>query len=814
MTGLLAVGWVAPLCAQQYVVAGRVVAADKTPAAFAAVKLLTVTDSALVKGMTTDMDGAFRIEGVAGGSYLLKIQSLGFKDFYAPAFTLSDAQPEKQFAMLTLQPDVKRLKEVEVVAEKPFVQQQADKRVYNVEKNITATGGTAAEVLQNIPSVTQDADGNVSLRGSESVNIWINGKPSTLAGGDKAQILQQIPANTIVSIEVISNPSSKYDAEGSSGIINIITKRSEKENLSVNVGVNYTIYNKAGFNTALNYKNKHYSIGGSYALNYNPRFNEGYNYRKNIYEDTTFSSKQVNDGNRIQLNNTLRLNGEYYLNKSNTVGATFSLSRENSDNPETTKFFNYDGLDVLATVMLRETESTRKSWNYEGGLNYKHVFKKPQRELTADATFSRNSRDEASTFNDSYKMLNYVEGNYPYRFSQINTNGGNTSNFVFQTDYSHAINKESKLETGAKATIRDIVGDYELLYLDTLAGDYVTDSLNGGRHFEYNEQVYAAYMNYSNKFKQLSYQFGLRAEQTFINGSGRSISVADTSVKRNYFYVFPTGFLAYSLKKEHQLQLSYSMRISRPWYMQLIPFTEVSDPYNLRIGNPNLKPEIFHSMELGWNKTFKKHFTSASFYYRQTNNNIGRIRTIDEEGIATTTFENLNKQYSLGVEMIVRNNWTKWWDMTTSFNGYQTLINGENVSPELSNSGFGYTVKNSQNFRFWKNAAFQVSTNYNGPMPSAQGNMIAFWSMDLALKKDLLKNKATLTINAQDIFFTRKFGFEQDQPTFYQDFWRRRESRVVTISFNYRFGTNENANQRKKGKGGMPQDGGGDMMDF
>jgi outer membrane cobalamin receptor len=773
-------------------------------------------DSALMKGITTDMDGVFKIDGLASGNYLLKIQSLGFKDYYSAAFSLSNAQPEKKFPQVTIQQDVKRLKEVEVVAEKPFVQQQADKRVYNVEKNITATGGTAAEVLQNIPSVSQDADGNISLRGGENVNILINGKPSTLAGGDKAQLLQQIPANTIVSIEVITNPSSKYDAEGSSGIINIITKRNEKENLSGSVGANWTIYNKTGLNTALNYKNKHFSIGGSYGLNYNPRFNEGSNFRRNIFADTIFSSEQINNGDRIQLNNSVRLNGEYYINNYNTLGATFSLSRENSDSPEIIRFLNYDNEENLGSEMERQIESTRKQWNYDAGLNYRRTFKKPGRELTADAGYSFNSRDESQIFEDRYTTLNYVSGIFPYRFSQQNINNGATCTYIFQTDYTHSITKESKIETGAKASIRDINGNYELNNLDTLSGIYTPDSLNGRRTFTYNEQVYAAYINYNNKFKQLSYQVGLRAEQTFINGTGRSFTTENAAVKRNYFNVFPTGFLAYTFKKEHQLQLSYSMRISRPWFMQLMPFVDVNDPYNLRIGNPKLNPEIFHSVELGWNKMFKKHFTSASVYYRHTNNNIGRIRVVDAEGIATTTFENLNKQYSYGIEMIVRNNWTKWFDMTTSFNGYQAFVNGNNVGTELSNSGFGYTVKNSANFRFWKTAAFQVSANYNGPRPFAQGNMNPFWSMDLALKKDFLKNnKATLTINAQDIFFTRKFSFEQQQSNFTQDFWRRRESRVVTISFNYRFGTSENSSQRKKGKGGMNQDGGGgEMMEF
>jgi outer membrane cobalamin receptor len=800
--------------AQNTTISGKIIgAADKAPVAFGAVALLQLPDSTLVKGTTTDLDGLFKLENVSAGNYTLKIQVLSFKDYFTPPFIIQQNDTEKKLGTIALQADVQRIKQVEVTAEKPFVQQQADKKVYNVEKNITSTGGTANDIIQNIPSVSQDADGNISLRGSENVSILINGKPSTIAGGDKAQILQQIPANTIQSVEIITNPSSKYDAEGSAGIINIVTKRNEKENLSGNVGANFTVYNKAGGNVALNYKNKHYSLGASYSANYNPRFSEGYSKRQNIFADTTFASEQITNGDRIPLNQNARITGEYYAGKYNIIGANFSVNAEKSESPETIEFLNYDSNNLLGDKRIRNVVNDRKSLNLDAGLNYKRTFKKKGRELTLDATFSNNERNETFVFEDTYTILNYLPGSYNYRFSQINKDNGTTTQYIGQADYTHAINKSSKIETGVKASVRDIAGDYVLDNLDTISNEYIPDSLNGSRIFNYVEQVYAAYVNYSNKFKDFSYQFGLRGEQTFIDGSGKSFTTPDASINRSYFNIFPTGFLAYTFKKQHQLQLSYTKRISRPWFRQLMPFVEVSDPFNLRIGNPNLNPEIFHSIEFGWNKTFSKHFTSANIYYRQTNNNIGRIRTLNEEGISIVSFENLNKQYSYGIELIARNNWFKWWDMTTSLNGYQTFVNGNNLAAGLSNSGFAYNLKHSQNFRFWKNASFQISASYMSPMPTAQGEMKSIWGIDLALKKDVLKGKGSVTINAQDIFFSRIFGFEQDQPNFQQDFWRRRESRVVTISFNYRFGSSENWNNRKKGRGGS-QEGGGMMEDY
>lgn len=794
---------------------GKIIAAtDKSPVAFATVALLSMPDSTLVKGTITDFDGLYKVENVSAGKYILKVQVLSFKDYFVTPFTIEPSEAEKKIAHILLQADVQRIKQVEVTAEKPFVQQQADRKVYNVEKNITATGGTATDVLQNIPSVAQDADGNISLRGSENVSILINGKPSTIAGGDKAQILQQIQANTIQSIEIITNPSSKYDAEGSAGIINIVTKRNEKENISGNAGVNYTLFNKAGANAALNYKNKRISVGASYSISYNPRFYEGSNSRKNIFTDTTFFSEQINNGDRIQLNQNVRGNFDYFINNKNTIGANFSFNKGKNENPEEIQFLNYDNNKILGDKRVRTVENIRNSINYETGLNYKRTFKKPGRSLNIDGTFSNNTRNEFSEFNDVYEVLNYIKDDYGYLFNQINNDDGITKQYMVQTDYTHAINKNSKIETGLKSSIRDISGNYTLDNLDTLSNTYIPDSLNGRSIFDYVEEVYAAYVNYNNKLNNFSYQFGLRAEQTVINGSGQSFTTADASIKNNYFNLFPTGFLAYTFEKQHQLQLSYSKRISRPWFRQLMPFVDVNDPYNLRIGNPNLNPEIFHSVEFGWSKSYNKHFASANVYYRHTNNSIGRIRTIDEEGISTTTFQNLNREYSYGVELIVRNNWYKWWDVTTSVNGFQTFVNGNNLEVGLSNSGFAYIIKNSQNFRFWKNAAFQLTGFYNSARPTAQGRIRSIWGIDLALKKDVLKGKGTLTVNGQDIFFSRRFAFTQDQPSFQQDFYRRNESRVVIISFNYRFGSSESWGNRKKSSRSAAPDGGNMMEEY
>lgn len=793
----------------QVIVNGSIISMpEKSAVPFAAVALLSLTDSSVIKGVAADENGNFIIQDIENENYILKIQALGYRTQYYALPKWDDKSKEINVGEIALRKDMKRIQEVEISAEKPFVQQQADKRVYNVDKNITTLGGNASDVLKNIPSVTEDADGNISLRGSENVNILINGKPSTIGGGDKSEILQQIPADIIQSIEIISNPSAKYDAEGSAGIINIVTKRSEKENLSGNISSTYTIYDKASFNTSLNYRNKKINAGISYSFNYNPRYFDGFNSRKNIFSDTTFFSTQINDGDRNSTNHNIKTNFEYLIDKSASIELTFSASPSVRRNPEEIEFLSFDENQILGERRNRNISSKRNSDNYASGINYQKKFKNPQHSLSISGNYSNNKSEDNQIFNDKYSMINFIEDDFDFVFLQFNKDINKTEQYIFQADYIYPINKNSKLEAGIKSSVRDISGSFILDNFDTLSETFLPDSLNGGRFFDYTEQVYAAYTSYSNSFKNFNYQFGFRSEHTVIDGNGQSFTVENARIKNNYFKVFPSAFFSYKFKNDHQVNLNYSKRISRPWYRQLIPFLDVNDPLNLRIGNPDLNPEIFHSIELGWNKTFKKHFISSNIYYRQTNDNIGRIRTIDEEGVATTTFENLNKQYAYGIEFITKHNFTKWWDITNSFNGYQSFVNAKNVNTQISNSGFSYSIRSSQNFKVWKGLLFQTIFFYNGPMPTAQGKIKPMWSIDLALKKEFLHKKASITINAQDIFFERIFRFTQTQPSFEQTFRRARESRVVSISFSYRFGTNDNKNNKRRGN-----DGGGEMME-
>lgn len=804
------------LLGQNAIIKGRVVSSTREEVAYATIKLLSWPDSIFRQGTVTGTSGEFILQNISAGNYIIHVQSLGYKTYISAPFVISQNEPVKELGDIVLIKDVKRLKEIEITAEKPFIQQQADKRIYNVEKNFTTSGGNAADLLQHIPSVSLDADGNISLRGSENIQILINGKPTTLAGGDRASLLQQIPANNIVSIEVITNPSSRYDAEGSSGIINIITKRTEKENISGHINLHHTIYNKAGMNAHLQYKNKSFLTGVNYSIQYNPRFFDGYSFRKNIFPDTLFSSEQINYGDRVPLNQNIRLNTEYYFSRKTTLGATISYHHELSTSPETIFFRNYDMQFDITSEAIRKVTNHQTSDNYDVSINLKHAFSKTGTELTADITFSRNNRNELLRFNDEILMTNHANGFYPFPLVQTNFNNTTTDMYLFQTDYVHSLNSTSKIETGAKATIRNIIGYYELQYFDTTRKYFQPDLLNGQITFRYTEQVYAGYLLYSNTWKKINYQSGLRGEQTVIAGRGHSLATPDATISRHYFNLFPSASVAYTFAQQHQLQGSYSMRISRPWFRQLLPFAEVADPYNQRIGNPNLNPEIFHSFEINWSKKVTQHhFLSVSIYYRQTNNNISRIRKIDAEGISTITFENLNRQFAYGSEMIIRNQFFKWWDMTTSFNGYQSQVNGSNIAPNMTNRGFAFSLKNNTNFRFRHNTSLQITTQYQAPIPTAQGRLISVWGIDLAAKKDLIKNKATLTLNMQDIFFTRRFGVKQNQPQFEQTFWRTRETRVLTFSFNYRFGSNDTGSTKRKGKN-FPSspDGEREIIDF
>ncbi len=761
-------------------------------------------------GTTSNDKGEFILEQVKVGRFIVKIDFIGYKTFKSDTFMITPKSPEMLFAKLEISQNDQQLEGVEIVGEKAVYEQQLDKKVFNVEKNITATGGTVNDVLQNIPSVSVDIDGNVSMRGSGNVTILIDGKPSGLTGANRAAALAQLPAAMVDKIEIITNPSARYDADGMSGIINIVTKKNKLEGMNGNISAGVGTRNKYNIGTNLSYKVKKFNFFGNYSYRYEQRFSNGYSLRRNTINDSSWRTDQYNDGLRKPNFHIGKIGADYYISNNTTLSTSLGYSYRTgleSDNllyqisPQlsSNNFYKYN----------RNTDGTEIGKNWDYSLNFKHSFPKNKSELTADVVYSSaENTTESSFFTEKRASL------YSKNDSLQNTNNiSGVKILTLQTDFTLPIGKtkKGKFEAGYKSILRTIDNNFLSNSFDWEKNIYQRDSkLNND--FRYNENIHAAYLMLGNEFKGFQWQAGLRAEQTFTKSE---VLTTGESFPNQYFNVFPSLVINKQLKGENEFVLSFSRRLNRPQVGTLNPFVDYSDPLNLRKGNPSLLPEYINSFEFSYNKNWKSYSINSTAYYRTIEGIITRYRTVDNAGIATTTFLNLTSGTSYGLELVGRLQPFNWWDITLSGNVFQSIVNGTNVDASLNNNNLSWNARFISNNRISKTLSTQIIANYNAPFVLPQGMSIPIYGIDLAIKKDIFKGKGTLTLNVSDIFDWRKFGATLSDATFYNEFVRKRESQVATLNFSYRFGSKDFApSRRKAGKGnegGLEGGGGGDF---
>ena len=776
-------------------------AQTRQPIEYASVALLRQKDSSVVTGMLSQGNGDFSLEQLPFGPFLLRINFMGYKTIFKKV-TVTPQAMSQDLGNIRLEANAKALSEVEVTGQRSAFQMNIDKKVFNVDRNLTSVGGTAADVLKSVPSVNVDIDGNVKVRNS-SPNIFVDGKPSTLT-------IDQIPADAIESVELITNPSAKYDAEGMSGIINIVLKKNKKAGFNgmIQAGIGTGDKYNAGGNIAV--RQGKWNVSANYNYNANRNWGNGTTDRTNFATGTTeqnyiFQESDSRSGGNFQFG---RIGVDYFMDNRNT----FSLSQ----NIVNGTFKNYEELgstysDAKLDAFRRNTRYTDSKFgfrNYSTTLGFKHLFAEPNKELTADVSMNLNNNDRSGAFRMQQQSLGGQPAGDPY--IQSNRGDGKTNFYSFQADYVDPMGKTGKFETGIKGTIRSFSSIYEVgeglnvnVPIDSLSNDY-----------KYKEEIYAAYANYSNTIKNFGYQVGLRAEQYIYSGEIPSEGKTFKPTKA-VPGLFPSVYLSYKLQKEQELQLNYSRRVNRPNFFQLVPYRDFSDPLNHREGNPNLRPEFTNSLEFSYMKTWKKHNFLGSVYYRNTNNLISTLNTPVSPGSDTllTTFINANKSFSYGAELTVKNQIIPGWDITTNVNLYQQELQVRNDKENFTNRGFSWLAKINSETKLPWNMTFQVTANYQAPTitiptgggsgggrggggggfmmipTSAQGRIKGLSAVDVALRKDFLKSKAlTATISLSDVFNTREFGMEQESAFFTQDMVRKRESRILRLNLSYRFG--------------------------
>lgn len=781
----------------------------------------------VVATQITQSNGNFVIENLSTkAQYTLKISGVGYIAFdQALSFenkpTVNGVTAinsfDKDLGNIKLKIDSKQLEEITITATKPFMQMGVDRKIFNVEKNIMSTGQTATELMKNIPGLNVDIDGNVSLRNA-SPTIFVDGRPTTLS-------LDQIPSDVIASVEIITNPSAKYDASGGmAGILNIVLKKNKKTGYNGNLRTGIDSRARINAGGDLNVRQGKFNFSISSMLNQRKSKGIGQSIREENYYTPNITFRQNNAPIRDGYYMYLRGGVDYFMDIRNTFSFTASTSQgsfNNTDNiniqTDTLKSIVSSSFSKRSTI----SESDFNSGNFT--LGYKRLFKKPGMDLTSDLNLSSFTSKNSGQFDtqilDIYKL---PKGN---PFVQTQSGNSKSRNLTFQTDFTNTYTEKSKLETGVRAAVRNVNSEN----LNYIVNNGVSTPINSvNAKYKYVDKVFAAYMNYSNLIgKDFSYQAGFRVESSTYEGT---LLTTNAPFKNSFpLSLFPSLFLTKKINNSEDLQLSYSRRVNRPNFFQLLPFIDYTDSLNISRGNPGLVPEFTHSLELSYQIGFPKgHNLLISSWLKLSNDLITRYQvketsTVPGKDVIINTYINANSSRSYGLELTVRDPLTKWLDVTSNVNFYNSYINNQNISTLSPQSPiWSIFAKMNMAIKLPNNYSVQLSGEYQSKtvMPqgggyggggmsggsssgrssgggswggfvqtTAQGYVEPFFNIEAAVKKDFLKEKrGSISVSINDIFRSRKNASFSQSEYFTQNVERRQDWRLVRLNFSYRFG--------------------------
>ncbi len=779
------------------------------PLEFATVVLKSAQNQSTSGGLT-DEKGRFNVEGLKPGIYSLEVSYLGYDNFSKSEIKITPAQLSVNLGEIKLKESASQLAVTEVVGEKNMFQLGGEKKIFNVDKNAISAGGNAVDAMKQIPILDVTMDGNITLRGSENILIYINGKPSGMTGESQQAILESLPANSIESIELITNPSSKYDADGTAGIINIVLKKNYNRGLNGIVSAGYATTYKNNAGATLNFKKNRINFTSAYNFRFHESYSGGDNNRKNIFPEYINFINSKDDSKHKTYNGNLNLGIDIELTDKATLSFNNVFTGGGGPNNEINETSFLDENEIYYAGFIRTRDGSRTNLNNSSNLSYRQKLKNAGQTLDISAMFERGY---------SIRPKNFMQLNYDQDYNMIdivpqqdfNQNTNNNTLGIFQADYAHPFKKHGVLETGFKMTYRNLNSDF---YADSLDRSTQETVLNQGmtNRFNYDEVVNAAYVTFGGKVKDFNYKVGLRTEQTNVFVENSKI---EGQFKNQYIHLFPSVFLSQKFAKSHEAQLSYTYRINRPQPGMLNPFEDFDNPLNIRVGNPYLQPELINALELTYLKNWNSTFLTASVYYRHTSNSFTRYREIDTEtAVATLSWANIDNAQNIGTEIIFRTPITKWWNIMINGNIFHNSVNGQVPGDDNDNSvnSFQWNTRTMSNFKFWHGTELQLSYRFNSKMNYLQGYIKPMHGMDIGIKKDFLKNKLTVSMNLQDVFNTRNFRVYNAGTTFDSYMNRKWESRIFAINVSYKFGRGE-TQQRRRNDGQM--DGGNNqMMDF
>ncbi len=805
------------------VLVGGVCDMNAKPIAYAGVYVLNVGDSALITYAITDQEGKFVIDAIPYGKAFLKIEYFGYATVYTQPFTLSQQNPVYKIQRIKMTQEATTIDGVEIVAQVEMLENNLDKTVFNVESSITTEGATAVEVLEEIPSVDVDMDGNVTLRGSENVTILVDGKPTHLT-------LDQIPANLIQSIEVITNPSARLEPDGESGILNVVLKKRKESGFNGMVSLRGSMElfrNKPKLgsysgNLNFNYSYDKINLFFSYDFRGHNHYNGGTTDRRSWFGDDTTRLFQENYGKFGGYNHNLRTGIDWSINAKNTLSFTFSYNNNrNSSFSELSVEDDSVRMDELLPYekYFQKSGDLGKRNNYSGTINYKKTFETKGQELTADIYYTHNDRNSTdSTFQDFEFPTGHLDVTQRSTTIDFNTNAS------AQVDFVTPVGKKGRIETGYKLSYRSVGQDYRYYQGDD-STEVVLDP-SRSNHFVFTEWINAAYFIYSTSFwDKLKLQAGLRGE---IANTTSDLKSAGEVHKRNYYNLFPTLHVRYDITKEHSLQVSYSRRVSRPNIWQLNPFLNVSDRQNYRCGNPDLQPEFVNSVELGYLMTIKKSSLSATLYYRHRNNIISRYTEIlqdtlegEEHTYTLTTYRNLKSSQNFGIELVYGQQLWKFWRISLSGSFYRLIINSEENIDDYLARDWTWRVRLNQTFNLPKDWQIQLNFRYRAPSITTgsmgwgsggvgQGKQSGNYGLDLGVKKSFLNKALVVSLNIRNLVNSYRNKIEtysyRENYGYHAYSVRERGRLNISLSVSYKINNYKKRIEKQLGTDDYPED--------
>lgn len=793
---------------------GKIVdAASQQALDFVNVSLIKENSQEPAAGVVSDATGKFELPNVPGGKYTLKVSFVGYNTIQIP---LRVDNKLLDMGLIKLSEDSKSLSEVEVVGQGSQMRFDIDKKVFTVDQNIAAGGGAASDVLQNIPSVEVDNEGNVALRNSTNVEVWINGKPSGLTAENRAQILQQMPAENIEQIEIMTNPSAKFSPEGTSGIINIVLKKNRKAGYygSASAGSFYAQGAKPGYMTGFNVNYSSSKLDAYLNVGYRKMKFAGGGWMDRyslLNADTTsLLHSDIHMSRQFQGFFT-RAGLDYHLNDKHTIslnGFTMNGSAEFSSN------YDYLLSDYLSSNVLRDYSRTNSGTGTRPHLHltlgYKYDIDDLGSNLMVDLNYSTHTRswDE-----------NYLQKDRLSLDSTLMNQWGQGANdeYEFKLDYTKKFSEKSKLEAGWYSVWENRYGPSE-------AKDLLTNQalLNFYNDFIYKEQIHAAYMTYGTSFSKLTLQGGLRAEyflKTPTNSYYNTLGVltTDSYETQKDFQLFPTLFVSYSLPNNNELQMNVTRRVNRPRGRQINPFRNFSDSTNITYGNLDLRSEYSSAFELNYLKTWDMHTLSATLYHRTTQDVIQDVRYLNGNTMENT-FMNVTQAQNSGLELVAKNRLMKVLNLTSSLNMYYgtmdsaVYVNPYNTAMQTvipSQESFSWTARLMANIMFGKNTSGQITADYASPRIIAQGTETASYAVDLGLRQTFLDKSLSASLMVRDLFNTRSRSTVTWGDGFYQKSEFYFHSRMIGLTLSYNFG-----NMKPKKREGEKLNNEGSDMNF